>query len=132
MVGDRIDTDIEGGRAAGMDTALVLTGVHGFVDAAEAPVARRPSVVVRTLRALEQPVARAFVEGDRARCGDAVVGLDGDRVQVHSAGADALDTARAALALVWAARDAGHPVPRPQSCSQTDGSFCSDPVRTVA
>lgn len=113
VVGDRLDTDIEGGLAAGMDTALVLTGVHGFVDAADAPPSRRPTVVVRTLAALEQPVGHAFVEGDRSVCGDAVVGLDDGLVQVHRSGADVLDTARAALALVWAARDAGRPVPIP-------------------
>ena len=32
MVGDRLDTDIEGGNSAGFETALVLTGVHDIHD----------------------------------------------------------------------------------------------------
>ena len=133
MLGDRLDTDIEGGRAAGMDTALVLTGVHGLVDAADAPPSRRPSVVVRTLRCLGEPVAHGLTEGDRAVCGDAVVELADGLVQVRSPGADVLDTARAALALVWAARDAGRPVALPTDLF-TDPRLESvhGPVRTVA
>jgi ribonucleotide monophosphatase NagD (HAD superfamily) len=32
MVGDRLDADVAGGAAAGMDTALVLTGTARRVD----------------------------------------------------------------------------------------------------
>jgi 4-nitrophenyl phosphatase len=32
IIGDRLDTDIEAGRAAGIATILILTGVHGLVD----------------------------------------------------------------------------------------------------
>ena len=113
MLGDRLDTDIEGGRAAGMDTVLVLTGVHGLGDAADAPPPRRPTFIVRTLRALEEPVPQAVAKGLRAVCGAAVVELVGGLVQVHSPAEDPLDTARAALAVVWAARDAGHQVTLP-------------------
>lgn len=113
VLGDRLDTDIEGGLAAGMDTALVLTGVHGLLDAADAPPSRRPSVVIRTLRGLGEPVVQASSAGDRGICGDAVVELDGGLVQVRNPAADVLDTARAALAMVWAARDAGRPVMLP-------------------
>ncbi|MGB7448494.1 MAG: HAD-IIA family hydrolase [Ornithinimicrobium sp.] len=45
-VGDRLDTDIEGARAAGLSSALVLTGVHGRSDVDAAPAQRRPDVVV--------------------------------------------------------------------------------------
>lgn len=33
MIGDRLETDIAGAAAAGLDSALVLTGVHGTEDA---------------------------------------------------------------------------------------------------
>lgn len=49
VVGDRLDTDIAGGRAAGFETALVLTGVHGAVDALAAAPSHRPDRVLGTL-----------------------------------------------------------------------------------
>ncbi len=49
VVGDRLDTDIAGGVAAGQDTALVLTGVHGLVDALRADPDHRPGVVLQDL-----------------------------------------------------------------------------------
>ncbi len=42
MIGDRLDTDIEGGRAVGMATLLVLTGVSDAAELLAAPVALRP------------------------------------------------------------------------------------------
>src|SRR5699024_11829614 len=53
MVGDRLDTDIEGGRAAGFDTALVLTGIHDIHDALAAAPERRPTFILPNLRGLE-------------------------------------------------------------------------------
>lgn len=52
MVGDRLDTDVAGGNAAGFTSALVLTGVHTSADAAAAPEAQRPDVVVPSLAEL--------------------------------------------------------------------------------
>lgn len=49
MVGDRLDTDIEGANRAGLATALVLTGVHGRADLVEASPERQPDHVVDTL-----------------------------------------------------------------------------------
>jgi len=48
-VGDRLDTDIEGARAAGLRSALVLTGVHGREDARSAAEERRPDLVVESI-----------------------------------------------------------------------------------
>jgi glycerol 3-phosphatase-2 len=48
-VGDRLDTDIEGARAAGLSSALVLTGVHDRADADAAPPERRPDFVVERI-----------------------------------------------------------------------------------
>lgn len=52
VVGDRLDTDIEGGRAAGLATLLVLTGVSGPADLLRAPPERRPDYVAADLTAL--------------------------------------------------------------------------------
>ncbi len=51
-VGDRLDTDIEGAVAAGMDSLLVLTGVDHLRACLDAPVNRRPTWVAPDLRAL--------------------------------------------------------------------------------
>lgn len=48
-VGDRLETDVAGARAAGIATALVLTGVHGRDDVRAAPAAQAPDVVVDKL-----------------------------------------------------------------------------------
>lgn len=48
-LGDRLDTDIAGAKAVGIPTALVLTGVHGRCDAAQAPPELRPDLIVETI-----------------------------------------------------------------------------------
>lgn len=48
-VGDRLETDIEGARRAGLPTVLVTTGVHGPEDVAAAPPEARPDRIVATL-----------------------------------------------------------------------------------
>jgi len=58
VVGDRLDTDIEGARRAGMDSLLVLTGVSGPADLNGAPPSRRPTYVAENLSALfDEPAA---------------------------------------------------------------------------
>ncbi len=52
VVGDRIDTDIEGARRSGHDSLLVMTGVTGAAELAEVPPALRPSFVGADLGAL--------------------------------------------------------------------------------
>jgi glycerol 3-phosphatase-2 len=54
VVGDRLDTDIAGAAAVGLDSLLVLTGISGRRDLAES--AFRPTYVGEDLRALfEEP-----------------------------------------------------------------------------
>ena len=52
VVGDRLDTDIAAATAAGMDSLLVLTGVSGWHDLLELPVADLPTRVAPDLRVL--------------------------------------------------------------------------------
>jgi glycerol 3-phosphatase-2 len=52
VVGDRIDTDIEGARRAGMDSLLVLTGVSQEADLANAPDGQHPTYVAANLTGL--------------------------------------------------------------------------------
>ena len=53
MVGDRLDTDIQGGRAAEMATLLVLTGVSDATELLAAPAEARPDYVGADLGALD-------------------------------------------------------------------------------
>ncbi|MBI4507025.1 MAG: HAD-IIA family hydrolase [Chloroflexi bacterium] len=64
MIGDRLDTDIAAGRAAGMYTALVLSGVARAEDLPAAPV--QPDLVAEHLGALASVFARYRGEGARA------------------------------------------------------------------
>jgi HAD superfamily hydrolase (TIGR01450 family) len=55
VVGDRVDTDIEGARRAGMDSLLVLTGVSQAADVLNAPPQRRPTYLAADLGGLFAP-----------------------------------------------------------------------------
>lgn len=81
-VGDRLDTDIEGAVAAGMDSLLVLTGVDDLGACLAAPAHRRPTHVAPDLRALQADPGTAGVD---------------------------LGALAAAVAAVHTARDAGEP-----------------------
>lgn len=54
VVGDLLDTDIRGGRAAGMTTLLVLTGVSRPADLLAAPAEARPDYIGADLAALNR------------------------------------------------------------------------------
>ncbi|MEU4717888.1 HAD-IIA family hydrolase, partial [Micromonospora purpureochromogenes] len=61
VVGDRLDTDIEGARRAGLDSLLVLTGVSDVPELLAAPESRRPTYVAMNLAGLFDPAAVARV-----------------------------------------------------------------------
>jgi glycerol-1-phosphatase len=52
VVGDRLDTDIEGANAADLPSLMVLTGVSTARDAVYAEPARRPTYIAHDLRSL--------------------------------------------------------------------------------
>lgn len=80
-IGDRLETDIEGAVSAGMPSALVLTGVHGWADAVAAPARRRPTYVVEDLRALFEP----YEVGPRAWPPPRTLALAAARGALHEA-----------------------------------------------
>ncbi|MFI0433693.1 MAG: HAD-IIA family hydrolase [Candidatus Nanopelagicales bacterium] len=55
VVGDRLDTDIEGANNVDLPSLLVLTGVSTLADLAVAPAAQRPTFLGLDLRSLHAP-----------------------------------------------------------------------------
>lgn len=101
VIGDRLDTDIAGGRGAGLPTLLVMTGVSTAMDVLRAPEAERPDHIGADLRALDLPAADSAVgpvEGCTAH-------VDGDDLVLSCAGGpvSAVDALRAACGAAWAA-----------------------------
>lgn len=61
LIGDRLDTDIEGAVAAGMDGLLVLTGVASPFDLLRAPARQRPTHVGADLGVLDRPATESRI-----------------------------------------------------------------------
>ncbi|MFI7601171.1 HAD-IIA family hydrolase [Actinoplanes sp. NPDC049681] len=101
VVGDRLDTDIEGAVGAGMDSLLVLTGVSGPADLLAAPPSRRPAYVAADLSGLFGPAEAARVPAGTAELGGWRL-ADG---RLSGAGA-AVDALRLLTGFVW---DGGKP-----------------------
>ncbi len=118
VVGDRLDTDIEGGCAAKIPSLVVLTGVSSAGDLLQAGAHERPSYLGADLFSLMQAHPTVAPEGEpavaagvglRMRCRASVVELAGTEaaeVLRPVAAADPLDVLRAACALRWAVADA--------------------------
>lgn len=70
VIGDRLDTDIDGAAACGVDALLVLTGVHGLADLATQPVERWPRFIAQDLRSLTEDVVTLDVVGDAVVSGN--------------------------------------------------------------
>lgn len=110
VVGDRLDTDLAGARAAGYPGLHVFTGVSSARDAVLAAPGERPSFLGADLRSLHvsHPVP---VRGDDDwwSCGEAAATVrDGALTLDRSASsAVTLDHVRAACAAWWSASDAG-------------------------
>ncbi len=110
VVGDRLDTDIEGANNAATDSLLVMTGVTTAAELLNAPAEHRPTYLGCDLTALLEPQPQVLVDAEGARCGDWVARrrADGKPGEVELAGDGApIDGLRALLALSWAADDAG-------------------------
>jgi HAD superfamily hydrolase (TIGR01450 family) len=101
VVGDRLDTDIEGARRAGLDSLLVLTGVSGVPELLAAEPRRRPTYVARDLAGLFDPAAAVRVPGPTDAGGWSVTDRDGT-VELAGDGR-ALDALAALCAAAWAA-----------------------------
>ncbi|GHH74865.1 haloacid dehalogenase [Streptomyces sulfonofaciens] len=110
VVGDRLDTDIEGAFKGGVDSLLVLTGVTDVPQLLAAPPQHRPTYVDADLRGLltAQPeVVREGGGGEAAfGCGGWRAAAGRERLDLQGEGA-ALDGLRALCAAAWTAAGEG-------------------------
>ncbi len=112
VVGDRLDTDIEGANGVGAPSLLVFTGVATPQQLISAAPPQRPTFVGNDLRALlaAAPSVRRQDAAHTAECGGwSARFADGRLTWAGSSaeGDDGLDAFRAALALVWSLQDGG-------------------------
>ena len=111
MVGDRLDTDIEGARNAEVDSLLVLTGVTGLPELVAARPGERPTYLAPTLAGLFEAHGRPTVGPDGERslggwCGS----LERGTLVVAGAGSPG-DWWRVVAEVAWAHLDStGAPV----------------------
>ncbi|NGO72190.1 HAD hydrolase-like protein [Streptomyces boncukensis] len=109
VVGDRLDTDIEGAHAGGVDSLLVLTGVTDPVALLAARQPHRPSYVARDLRGLlapHPPVTGEAASGFGCAGWRAGVSGSGEELELEGAG-DPVDGLRALCAAAWTQGGAG-------------------------
>lgn len=112
VVGDRLDTDLAGARAAGYAGLHVFTGVHGVSDVLLAPPEHRPTYIGADLRSLLEPHPEPIRAGSgwwtvhpwAARITRGVLELQGPEALTRRL---PIDLVRAACAASWTAADDG-------------------------
>ncbi|MGA5823480.1 HAD-IIA family hydrolase [Kitasatospora sp. NPDC094028] len=110
VVGDRLDTDIEGAFNGGVDSLLVFTGVTTPAQLLAAPAEHRPTYLAADLRGLLVAHPGVTAAGGGFVCGGWTAVAEGGTLRLAGAG-DRWDGLRALCAAAWTALDAdGSPV----------------------
>jgi glycerol 3-phosphatase-2 len=104
-IGDRLDTDLRGARAAGVPGLLVLTGVSSAADALLAVPDERPSFIGEDLACLAEPHPEPVREGDTWVVRANRAWVSASRLELD--GPAGIDRLRAACAAAWDASDRG-------------------------
>ena len=104
MVGDRLDTDIDGAVNAGCDSLLVMTGVTDLEQLVGVPAGRRPTYVAPDLGGLLEAHAVPEPTSDGAELGGWRATIDGGRMAVSGDGSPG-DWWRVVAAAAWAWTD---------------------------
>ncbi|GAA1587102.1 HAD-IIA family hydrolase [Streptomyces globosus] len=106
VVGDRLDTDIEGAFNGGVDSLLVLTGIADGAQLLRAEPRHRPTYVDRDLRGLLTGQPDVEAAGDGFRCGGWTAAAADGALRLDGAG-DPVDGLRALCAAAWTAAGDG-------------------------
>jgi HAD superfamily hydrolase (TIGR01450 family) len=106
VVGDRLDTDIEGAFNGGVDSLLVLTGVTDGAKLLAAPPQHRPTYVDADLRGLPAPQPEVTEADGGFQCGGWTARAGTDRLELDGDG-EAVDGLRALCAAAWTAAGQG-------------------------
>ncbi len=115
VVGDRLDTDIEGARAVGCASLLVLTGVTTAADLIAAADGLRPDYLSADLSGvLHAHPTPELLDDASGRCGGWIAQVDGNGLRLARLTdtappdpVDDLDPLRALCVAAWAAADGG-------------------------
>lgn len=102
FLGDRLDTDIMGAVRAGIDSALVLTGIDRPKHVLAAPQGSRPDYILADLRDLHQPYPETIEKDGVFTVNEAAVRIVNGDVQILSEGDAQIDLLRAGAAAIWA------------------------------
>jgi glycerol 3-phosphatase-2 len=100
VVGDRLDTDIEGAHRVGADSMLVLTGVTGPAEAVAALPSQRPTYLAEDLTGLLEPHPEISAEDGAFGCRGWTARMRGDRLELDGDG-ERIDGLRALCAAAW-------------------------------
>ncbi len=100
VVGDRLDTDIEGAHNGGADSLLVFTGVTRPAEALLAPASQRPTYIAADLSGLNAGHPEVTRTEGGFSCGGWLARPGGDWLQVSGYG-DPIDGLRAVCAAAW-------------------------------
>lgn len=115
VVGDRLDTDIRGARAAGFSAMVVLTGVVQPRDLLMAAPQERPTLIARDLRGLQTLHPQVRQTNGQWECREARARVDSGVLRLADGGTEydlsgpgvpvtiSLDGLRAACAAAWSA-----------------------------
>ncbi|MDT0397050.1 MULTISPECIES: HAD hydrolase-like protein [Streptomyces] len=106
VVGDRLDTDIEGAFNGEVDSLLVLTGVADGAQLLAAPPRHRPTYVDADLRGMLTGQPEVAPADDGFRCGGWTARAGAGQLELDGEGG-ALDGLRALCAAAWTAAGDG-------------------------
>jgi HAD superfamily hydrolase (TIGR01450 family) len=107
VIGDRLDTDIKGAVAAGLESGAVLTGILGNRELLGAKSDERPNYILTDLSELFSDYPKPKRTKSSVSFGQSEVEIIGDRLMISAGNPSAVDTIRAATDLVWSS---GRPI----------------------